>query len=156
MGTEWSVWAERKCKCCGKIFIVEDTSKWAYKDHDGSVLRWFCTWKCLCSWRDCKARRTAVRNRAAKRFAPALTDIRMHFGLSIHDTAVWLGISPNTYKSYDAADGVLPEKHAVRLAEGFGCTVDDIYSDKFNTAAADGWKCIIPHTTQRGKRRKRE
>lgn len=51
MGRSWTIAVERKCKQCGKVFAVEDASRYAYKEGCRSRVRYFCSWGCLCAFR---------------------------------------------------------------------------------------------------------
>lgn len=44
--------AYKKCKECGKKFLVPNTTSWVYKIaiRPGSCI-WFDSWNCMCKWR---------------------------------------------------------------------------------------------------------
>ena len=47
-----AIMQEKKCKECGKKFVVPNTGYWAYKitSTPGSCI-WFDSWNCMCRWR---------------------------------------------------------------------------------------------------------
>lgn len=47
-----AIMQEKKCKECGKEFLVPNTTSWAYKItiRPGSCI-WFDSWGCMCRWR---------------------------------------------------------------------------------------------------------
>ncbi len=133
-------WRIKKCKNCGTVFTMDDPDTWAYKDIPvKGTKKYFCRWSCLCAWRKKREEKNSVDN-----MLYALYPLRKYFKLSQPDVARWLGISTNTYSAYDRCDMPMPERHIKRLAQGFGCTPDDLRRKTLDADAAAHWKCIIP------------
>lgn len=38
---------EGKCKECGKVFFLADSTQWVFKLKDRANVNYFCSWKCL-------------------------------------------------------------------------------------------------------------
>lgn len=55
MSKEYQAFREIKCDSCGRVFIP--TAHYAYKEHYGSHIKYFCSWTCMLEYRKTHKRR---------------------------------------------------------------------------------------------------
>lgn len=133
----------KECVCCGKRFCVYDG--WAYKHRTGNCYKYCCSWHCLLEYRkQLDALKLSKKHRTGeeKICASSLKRIRLFFGLRQSDVAEWVGVCKQEISHVEQGLS-LSSKLAKLLANGFGCTVNDIIAEEFDPNKAKKWNCVI-------------
>lgn len=145
-------YSQKVCFWCRKEFSVRNINEWAYKEVYRGIMRYFCSWGCICAHRgkqeslqeQKQGKKQHVREPCEdeRLYADSLRSIRTFFNLRQKDVAAHIGVNIARIAAFENGFPI-PRARLRQISEAFGCTEDDLMSGRFDAEAAAAWQCVI-------------